>query len=549
MRLGCRIRGGSTSVTVFRGTLERLNRKLRPEPRPLRWFLPAVLALGFLARLPPACRNYLNPDEAMHYLLAVEPSFAATYQASKAVTHPPLLILVLHCWRILGQSEGWLRLPGILASIGFCWLMFAWVRRVVGESAARMTLLLLAFAPSLIFLSAEIRQYAWLWLFCAASLYFLDEALIADSWRLMLASALALQLALLSHYSAFLVALVLGVYALLRLFSAKSRRAVWLAWLAGQAAGIGLSDFLLETHVRQLKQSGLAETIAETYLRKSIYHPGDESLSLFVVRSNLRLFHYFFSQGAVGIGIALAMFIVGIVILARNRQAPPLGYPNDRQLAFLMALPFIINCALAVAAVYPYGGTRHDSYLALFAMPAIAVGTGYWRPSAETFKIAVVVAVLIVCNLFRTPMGEFIPWQAQKRQHMLDAMAALRQLPQNSIILADAQGAMALSYYLCDAKVAQFFPPYQPFAEAGCGPYRVISIDPDRWLFKAESLAADLQTVQRMFALPTGARLWVFQAGWEVDKNERIDAELRRDGCPSPRKFGANISLCPILLN
>ncbi len=508
-----------------------------------------MLLAGFLARLLPAFWNYFNPDEAMHYLLSIEPSFAATYQASKAVTHPPLLILILHYWRILGASEWWLRMPSVLASIGFCWFTFAWTRRALNQSVALISLLLLLFSPSLIVLSAEIRQYALLWFFCAASLYFFDEAILDASWHPMLLSALALQFAILSHYSAFLFALVFGIYALLRMTSAKPSLSISALWLTGQAAAVSLSAFLIRTHVLQIKHSGLAQTIAETYLRKSIYQPDKDSVLRFIARSNLRLFHYFFSQGAVG-ALALALFITGIVLLATN-QTPrhsPRG-PASRQLAFLFALPFLFNCALGVAAVYPYGGTRHDSYLALFAMPAIAIAVDHWKPSATSPKLIAVLAILLICNLFRTPMGEFIRWRDQRRGHMLDAVATFRRLPPNSTILADTQGAMLLSYYLCDAKVAQFFQPYQPFSRANCGSLSVISIDPDRWLLKAETLPADLETVRQMFALPPASRLWFFQAGWDVDKDASIRQALLRFGCPAPQKFGRNILLCPITLS
>jgi hypothetical protein len=517
-----------------------------PDSSELRWLLPSALLAGFVARLIPAFWGYFNPDEVMHYLLSVEPSLSATYQASKAVTHPPLLILVLHYWRFLGTAEWWLRMPSILASIGFCWFAYRWLCDVWNESAARILLVLLLFAPSFILLSAEIRQYALLWLFASASLYFLDRAILRSSASAMLFSVCALLLAILSHYSAFLVALVLGIYAFFRLFQSRSPRSLWAIWLAGQVAGFGLSVFLITNHVSQLKRSGLAQTIADTYLRKSIYQRGQENVFVFVGRSNIRLFHYFFSQGAVG-AVALALFIAGIVILAKHKLSENCR-PTGWQLAFLCCMPLVLNCGLGVAGVYPYGGTRHDSYLALFAMPAIAIALDRWKAAATRAKLSGILAVLLVCILFRTPMGEFIRWKDQKRSHMIDAVHTLQRLPQGATILADTQGAMELSYYLCDSKVAQFFLPYQPFAQAGCGSYQVISIDPDRWLFKAETLPEDFSTVARTFAIAPDTRVWFLQAGWDVDRDEKIRARLLDYGCPAPQKFGRNILLCPVTL-
>jgi len=55
-----------------------------------------VTLLGFVARLWTASGTFLNPDEALHFRLANQPSLALTYQESLTAAHPPLLPLVLH---------------------------------------------------------------------------------------------------------------------------------------------------------------------------------------------------------------------------------------------------------------------------------------------------------------------------------------------------------------------------------------------------------------------------------------------------------------------
>ncbi len=115
-------------------------------------------------------------------------------------------------------------------------------------------------------------------------------------------------------------------------------------------------------------------------LRSSLFHRGQENVFVFLGRANLRLFHFLFSQGAVS-ALALILFIAGCVMLLSSSSSHEGGRPSPRQLGLLLLLPFVINCGAALIGAYPYGGTRHDSYLAIFAMPAIAVAISRWRPS------------------------------------------------------------------------------------------------------------------------------------------------------------------------
>ena len=82
----------------------------------------------------------------------------------------------------------------------------------------------------------------------------------------MEASGFPLWLALLTHYSAVLVALTLGLYALWRIASAKTRKSVVAAWAAAQAVALGIALVLFKTQVLQLKSRGRFAMAAETYL-------------------------------------------------------------------------------------------------------------------------------------------------------------------------------------------------------------------------------------------------------------------------------------------
>jgi len=53
---------------------------------------------GASMRLGLAARTFLNPDEALHYLVAAQPSFSQTYAVSLTTAHPPLMFFLLHAW-------------------------------------------------------------------------------------------------------------------------------------------------------------------------------------------------------------------------------------------------------------------------------------------------------------------------------------------------------------------------------------------------------------------------------------------------------------------
>src|SRR5579864_5962256 len=420
-----------------------------------------LLALGFALRFWNAAYRFFNADEALHYLLSVQPSAEAAYRGSFTTVHPPLLIVFLYYWGMLSRSELFLRLPCLLAGTAFCWVMFCWVRRVSNYSTALIAFALFLFSPALVLLSAEVRQYSFLLLFCAGSLYFLDRAFQEDSATTMMLSSVTLYLALLTHYSSLVFALSVGIYALLRAFATRPRGRVIAVWVAGQFGALALIATLFVTHIAKVRARHAMEGLVGSYLRRSVLQPGEISLAV-IARANLRLFHYLFSQGAVG-ALALALFLWGLVLLLRDPAKTSARQPSSRHLAVLMIFPWVVNAGLALFRNYPFGGTRHDSYLAIFLVPALSIPLARWKPGKRWTKPALIGAVLAVCNLFPSPEGEYIRAHDQSRGLMAQAVSSLRSLPYGSTILTDDQGGLLLSYYVCDSKVVQIEQkPFQP---------------------------------------------------------------------------------------
>jgi 4-amino-4-deoxy-L-arabinose transferase-like glycosyltransferase len=508
------------------------------------WLLALLLAVGTGVRLYLAWRTFLNPDEALHYLVSAQPSFAAAYRASLTMAHPPLMILLLHGWTLLATSEFFLRLPFVVAGILFCWVMFLWVRQLAGENAASFALVLFLFLPSLIFLSAEVRPYTLLLLFCSLCLYCLEVGLVRNSAAWIAASTAALYLTLLTHYSALIFAVAGGVYGFLRLCQAGTSREVKAVWFAGEAGALGIIAFLFKSQILPLRQSGVPSEIAATWLSSSIFQAEKDHFFVFAAGKTVRLFRYFFSHGTIGI-LGLLLFFFGVAALLRRGTTHA-----RRSLAVLLVLPFLVTLATAIAGVYPYGGTRHDVLLVMFAIPAIAFGldalhleaAGIRWPGA---KVLLLLVGLVLGNTFPSPSGPTIRPRHQDKRLMAQAMDSLRSQPPHSTLVTDYQGGLVLSYYLCGKNSPL------PFGQMSdrlfqwqCGDFVVLTSMRTQQGFSMPELPQVIDQAWHSASDPRS--LWVFQAGWIEDKQQGWIAALRQYGCNDMRNFGPNIRICRI---
>ena len=510
-----------------------------------RAFPLLLVALGFLARVGLATITYLNPDEALHYWLSVQPSLRLAYQATLTSAHPPLFILMLYFWHGLGHSELLLRMPSVLAGTGFCWFGFKWLERVVPYRAALLTLILLLFSPSLIALAAEVRQYALMLFFMAASLYFFELALAKHSWRFMLLFGAALLLSLLSHYSALFFALAMAIYALLRLYPRRTETRLVGIWLVTQVLALGLCIFVFIPHLVLLRQQGLPQQIADTWLRKSIFHPAEESFLIFVGRQTVRLFRYLVGQPAGG-GIAMLFFLYGLFSLFRPGGQKTPG-PNRLELSLVLLTPLIAT--IVTSRIYPYGGTRHDSFLALAVFTVIGSGINALRPRQGGTDITVLVALMAVSNLHPSPGGPYIRPQDQRKQLMHQAVAVLdRSASPAGFVFTDYQGGLVLGYYACQRNLVTLWPSVEPFRKCPCGRYQAITTSTQIWSLSADQFASQVAQLATRYGLGAGSEVWFFRSGWGVASDRVWSATLSRFGCDAPGSFGASIFLCRLKL-
>lgn len=510
---------------------------------------PLMLVLaGLLVRLTGAYSKFLNADEAMHYLLAMQPTLADAYRASLGTAHPPLLIIFLHYWEMISHAEFFLRLPSVLAGTAAGWFVYLWLRDVADRTTALIAMSLVLFSPALIYTSAEVRQYALLLFFMSAALYWLDRAFISGSPVFMVASAIALYLALLTHYAAMIFAVSIAVYGVLRIADRRPKSSLVAAWIGTQAGWVAIAAGLWRTHISVIRHRALTQDVAQSYLRNSFFHRGQDNVLEFLGRANLRLFHFLFSQGAVS-ALGMLLFFVGIVMLVRTRDSGARGgRPSARQLGILLMLPLVINCAAALVGAYPYGGTRHDSYLAIFAMPGIAFAVARWRPRQRWAPALAIAVALAICNFTVVPAGSYIRPQNQKKQLMEQAVDYLHaSAAPGSIVLTDYESGLLLSYYVCGRDITHTGELTDFFYLSQCREYESASLLPQLWVFRADTFSRQVHAlVKDESTLLQGREVWLFQAGFIVDREPQFQELLTSYGCLAPRKFGRNIVVCRI---
>ncbi|SPF36903.1 membrane hypothetical protein [Candidatus Sulfotelmatobacter kueseliae] len=508
-----------------------------------------VIVAGFLARMWAASGTFLNPDEALHFGIANQASLAAVYRASLTESHPPLLYWLLYFVRGLGASELWLRMPSVIAGTAFCWLFFRWLTQVMSRLSGLIGLILVAFLPPVVRLSAEVRQYALLLAFLAGALYFLERALRENSSWLMMSSAVCIYLAMLSHYSALFFVVGMGLYAVLKILwhepaRAPSRSTV-AVWVVGQLGAVALLVFFYKTHLSHLghgeSRTVLQGWMSEFYLRRSYFEAGRDNPLLFVLGHSFGVFQFVFGQLAVG-DVAGLLFLAGLGLLWRS---PAETRNASRQLAFFLALLFALACGASLAHVYPYGGTRHTAYLIIAAVAGVSLATARIAAGCWTRGVALALVLVVISAAFGKQHQPYMTRADQSRERMTEGMTFLREnVAPAGVIFTDFESGLVLGHYLCDAKPISVQDLGSEFERFSCGGYRVVSTKRTTATnFTPEVFLGLERNLAETCGVKPGEPIWIFQAGWGADLPARLRSEIPQFHDLPFRAFGNNIKI------
>lgn len=505
-----------------------------------------ITFLAFLVRLWRASGTFLNPDEALHFRLANHTSLVLAYRDGLTASHPPLLTLLLYFWRDLGTSELWLRLPSVLAGAVFCWMFYKWLSNATNPLSALVGLLFVAFLPPIALLGAEVRQYALLLAFLATAIYFLEKSLATNSpWR-MAAFFLCLYLAMLSHYSAFLFAAALGIYALIRFSTGQPPAKIAIAWSIGQLGTLALAVFLYKTHISKLgageSRTVLQGWMSEFYLRHSYFDGAHDNPLTFVLGHTFAVFQYFFGQLAAGDVMGL-LFFIGVILLLRAKGSDE-NPPSSRCLGLLLLLAFAITASASLAHVYPYGGTRHVAFLIIPGVAGVSVAIVHAAGKRWSRGVAAATFIIVICIAFARPARPRLDRADQSRSQMSMALQFLNQNAASSdLIFTDYMSDLVLGHYLCRQQPISFETSSADFEAFSCG-HRVVSASyKSATLFTAENFLTLWQRLIETYRLNPGDTVWVVQAGWAVNLPENLRNRFVEFHDLHFERFGKNIKI------
>jgi Dolichyl-phosphate-mannose-protein mannosyltransferase len=488
----------------------------------------AIVAAGFLWRIWLAHSTFFNTDEAWHFSVANQNSLAAAYRASLTLAHPPLLIFVLYFWKHFFSSDAMLRLPGVLAGTLFCWVFYKWLMVLFGRATAWCGLIFATFLPPMIVLSAELRQYSWMLLFAISAAYFLERAFIENSSRAMLLSSLCLWLAMLSHYSAFLFAASLGIYAIARMVVQRPPKTVIAMWSAGQAMGVALGAFLVKTHVSKLGSVYPGDPLrrfGDFYLADVYFHAGRESLTHFLYRGTFGVFRFLCAQRAAG-HLTTVLFVAGIICLLFSARRDSTRSAQSRLLALLLVLPFFVNWIAVVAGLHPYGRTRQCVFLAIFGLTGVSYCLAKIAGNRICLAVSMAGAIVAVCHLFSTPHSlDMIVTAEQRHEHMDAAIAFIQSsLTPADVLFTDKPTSFQLLHYLCGPNPVGVHSSGD-FDSFDCNGVRVISTNLDDGSLTPQSFPEKLRKLKDNYFVNSTPAIWVVQMAWSSGLGEA----LRRD--------------------
>jgi len=438
------------------------------------WIVWLVALAALYLRVSRASQFYFNGDEALIIFAPQQHGVSNVYRAMLAHPHGPLPNFLLYFLSWFGDSELYFRMPFVLAGSLLVYVAYRWVADVFGKGAGLIAACIVGFSPAMVILSAQIRFYMLQILFMACALYCLERAFRDRSIQWMRMFGASVLLALLAEYNSALWVMGLGAYALLRVVSRELPRRLVLEWAGTQVAAVLVLLVVYVAHLRHLEGTGGERLAQDVWLRPSYYHPGADDPLGFFLQATKRLFGYVFSNDQVGMWM-IAVFAIGIALVVWGKG----GMPRTPRLAVLSLLfPILVTAGAAFMSLYPYGGSRHDAFLALFLAAGVAPAISF---AARGRILALTAAAVFLVYA----------WRSAAEQHILDDVPAVSKMeqmrnaldylgsrsPQPRVLVVDQLGSATLNYYVCHSQIADWRRLPDKMHTYRCADYRILMVN------------------------------------------------------------------------
>jgi hypothetical protein len=258
------------------------------------------------------------------------------------------------------------------------------------------------------------------------------------------------------------------------------------------------------------------------YLRHYYYLEGHETPLGFAWRALFGTFHYAVGPRALAFPFML-VFVAGLAALVVGRtKAPSL-------MALLVISPFAVGFVAAVVRVFPFAGSRHQTYLLPFLATGISAALA-WLPRGRAVPLlllGVVIAPLWVAHSAPENDPRDMPTVAMTAAiHYVD-----RMVPRGAPLFVDDMTRDELRYYLArnnttldtwdsDAGVEEWLDGYLV----------VVPKMPSLVEFRPTEVIEEVTESARALGVPPSDPLWVVSAAWK-DRSlaSRLPAGRDRD--------------------
>ena len=453
-----------------------------------------IIAVGIGFRIYYNLACYLNPDEALHVILAQAGGLKQAYLLSRTQAHPPLLTLVLFFFLKLGSSEFVLRLPSLVAATLGTWLGFKWAERVFGAGSAIGMLVVLTFSPAIAFTAIEVRQYGLLIMGIYGALYGLERAYEEMSWKWMVFGFAFLYVAIVSHYGAIWITAAIGCYGLLRLFQLNAKPKEWIIWIVCQLGAALLYIILLVTHMLKIRSGWMLNFAVNDYLSIGYFQGGDQSLPKFFGSKMLHIFSYLTGSNIAG-NLGLALFAIGVAALLLIPAKK--GGKRRADLAVLLILPVVFGFSGTLLHVTPFFGSRHISYLLPFLVSGLCFALFRWvkYPAIAALLLSLAGPYWLVSTMSSpivapNNLPAILPHIQMERA--LEFISS--EVPDDQPLLVDMQASLELQCYL-----------RKPVPKP---------LKAKLWAFDSSNLMPFVLDAGGKLGIKPGEKLWVMTTGW-----------------------------------
>ncbi len=273
------------------------------------------------------------------------------------------------------------------------------------------------------------------------------------------------------------------------------------------------------------------------WLRALYFRAGDSRL-VFLHGATVDVFQFLFAN-LTGGTVALVLFAAGVLWLLGAGMLQK--RPDLAAFGVLLSVPFALGMVASLLDVYPYGGSRHCTYLLLFAIAGVSfmISTLVRQKLLPVLLLAAL--VLPAGFLYRLKDPQQMDRQAQAKELMDNAIADLRSsVPPSEPLFSDYQTDIELEYYLGRE--------HPPPAGRECGGVREIQyglyhvVDVGGWSATAAQLTTAINGWRSGCNPAPRDSVWIIDAGWGLNLLDDLNQSAPRS-VSEGQHFGEAISV------